>query len=129
MAHILLIEDDDGVRVMLRDTLVHYGHEVTEARNGREGLELYFQIKPDLLITDIVMPEKEGLELLMELRKRHQHAKVIAISGGGQKQRADYLQMARLMGAAQVLAKPFGNEALRAAVADVLAGGRTLTRR
>jgi CheY-like chemotaxis protein len=129
MAHILLIEDDDGVRGMLRDTLVHCGHEVTEARNGQEGLALYFQIKPDLLITDIVMPEKEGLELLIELRKRHPPAKVIAISGGGQRLGVDYLQIARLMGAAQVLAKPFASEALRAAVADVLAGGRTLTRR
>jgi CheY-like chemotaxis protein len=124
MAHILLVEDDDGVRAMLRDTLVHDGHEVTEARNGQEGLALYCQIKPDLLVTDIVMPEKEGLELLMELRKRDRHAKIIAISGGGQKQRADYLQMARLMGAAQVLAKPFASAALRAAVAEVLAGGR-----
>ena len=101
MARILLIDDDDTVRTMLRLTLVHFGHTVIEARDGKEGLELFQDANVDLLITDIVMPEKEGLEVLMELRKKHPPVKIIAISGG------DYLHMAKLMGAAKVLAKPF----------------------
>ena len=93
MARILLIDDDDSVRTMLRLTLVHFGHTVIEARDGKEGLELFQNTDVDLLITDIVMPEKEGLEVLMELRKRkHPPVKIIAISGG------DYLHMAKLMG-------------------------------
>jgi len=83
MAKILLIDDDDSVRTMLRLTLAHFGHTVNAARNGREGLELFDQIEVDLVITDIVMPEKEGLEVLMELRKRKTAVKTIAISGGG----------------------------------------------
>src|SRR6185295_3799520 len=100
MPRILLIDDDDSVRTMLRRTLAHFGHTVIEARNGKEGLELFHSSEVDLIVTDIVMPEKEGLEVLMELRKKQTAVKVIAISGG------DYLHMAKLMGAAKVLAKP-----------------------
>lgn len=117
MARILLIEDDDSVRTMLRLTLDHFGHTVIEARNGKEGLALFQHANIDLLITDIVMPEKEGLEVLMELRKRNPPVKIIAISGG------DYLQMAKLMGAAKVLAKPFSSDVLIAAIDDLLSGG------
>ena len=106
MARILLIDDDDSVRTMLRLTLAHFGHTVIEARNGKEGLERVQQANADLLITDIVMPEKEGLKVLMELRKRKPPVKIIAISGG------DYLHMAKLMGAAKVLAKPFSTNVL-----------------
>ncbi len=122
MARILLIDDDDAVRTVVRLTLEHFGHTVTGARNGREGLELFDQIKVDLLITDIVMPEKEGLELLMELRKKKTAVKIIAISGGGRQGGADYLRIAKLMGATQVLTKPFSNAALMAVINEVLPG-------
>jgi CheY-like chemotaxis protein len=114
MARILLIDDDDSVRTMLRLTLVHFGHTVIEARNGKEGLELFQHANADLLITDIVMPEKEGLEVLMELRKKHPPVTSIAISGG------DYLHMAKLMGAAKVLAKPFSTNLLIEAIDELL---------
>ena len=117
MARILLIDDDDTVRTMLRLTLVHFGHTVIEARDGKEGLELFQHANVDLLITDIVMPEKEGLEVLMELRKRHPPVKIIAISGG------DYLHMAKLMGAAKVLAKPFSTNVLIEAIDELLRDG------
>jgi len=117
MARILLIDDDDAVRTMLRLTLAHFGHTVIEARDGKEGLELFQHANVDLLITDIVMPEKEGLEVLMELRKRQPPVKIIAISGG------DYLHMAKLMGAAKVLAKPFSTDVLIAAVNELLPAG------
>ena len=117
MARILLIDDDDSVRSMLCLTLDHFGHTVIEARNGKEGLALFQHANADLLITDIVMPEKEGLEVLMELRKKNPPVKIIAISG------SDYLHMAKLMGAAKVLAKPFSNEVLIAAINDLLPDG------
>ena len=117
MARILLIDDDDAVRTMLGLTLAHFGHTVIEARNGKEGLELFQHANADLLITDIVMPEKEGLEVLMELRKKDPPVKIIAISGG------DYLHMAKLMGAAKVLAKPFSTDVLIAAIDELLPDG------
>jgi CheY-like chemotaxis protein len=117
MARILLIDDDDSVRTMLHLTLAHFGHTVIEARNGKEGLELFQHANADLLITDIMMPEKEGLEVLMELRKKHPPVKIIAISGG------DYLHMAKLMGAAKVLAKPFSTNVLIEAIDELLPGG------
>jgi DNA-binding response OmpR family regulator len=124
MARILLIEDDNEVRTMLRLTLIHFGHNVIEARNGKEGLELFKRANADLVITDIVMPEKEGLEVLIKLRaKQVPLVKIIAISGGGQQKAAEYLRLAKLMGAARVLAKPFSNEALLAAIDELLPGG------
>jgi CheY-like chemotaxis protein len=122
MARILLIDDDDPLRTMLALTLRHFGHTVTEARNGREGLDLFAQAGADLVITDIVMPEVEGIEVLRTLRTTRPPAKIIAMSGGGRGNAADYLRIARQLGATQVLAKPFTNETLKAAV-DAAVGG------
>lgn len=124
MARILLIDDDDAFRTMLRLTLVHFGHTVIEAGNGKEGLELFPRSQAELLITDIVMPEKEGLEVLMALRHLAPPVKTIAMSGGGLGNASDYLRVAKLMGAVQVLKKPFSNEALVAAVNAALAAGQ-----
>lgn len=124
MARILLIDDDHSVRTMLRLTLIHFGHTVIEARDGKEGLRLFPSANADLLITDIVMPEKEGLEVLMELRKVKPPVKIIAISGGGRTSGAtSYLHLAKLMGAAKVLEKPFANDVLIAAIDELLATG------
>jgi DNA-binding NarL/FixJ family response regulator len=83
----------------------------------QEGLELFQHAGADLLITEIVMPEKEGLEVLMELRKTRPPVKIIAISGG------DYLHMAKLMGASKLLAKSFSSDVLIAAIDELLPGG------
>jgi CheY-like chemotaxis protein len=83
MARILLIDDDEPVRTTLRLTLEHFGHTVIEARDGTEGLALFQHANADLVITDIVMPEKDGLEVLRELRRMHPSVKIIAISGPG----------------------------------------------
>ena len=120
MARILLIDDDDDVRTMLRQTLTHFGHTVIEARNGKEGLELFPHAEADLVITDIVMPEVEGIEVLMTLRNMEPPVKMIAMSGGGRVSAANYLHMAKQLGAAKVLAKPFSSEALMAAINEVL---------
>lgn len=120
MARILLIDDDDSVRTMLRKTLTHSGHTVIEARNGKEGLDIFRHANADLVITDIVMPEKEGIEVLMELRKKNPPVKIIAISGGGRGSAADNLRIAKFMGAAKVIAKPFSYDVLTAAINELL---------
>ncbi len=120
MAHILLIDDDTALRTMLRLTLIHFGHTVTEAGNGREGLARFTQPGIDLVITDIVMPDVEGLEVLMALRLKQPPVKIIAISGGGRGSATDYLRVATQMGAAKVLAKPFSNETLIRTINEVM---------
>ena len=120
MAQILLIDDDTPLRAIMREALAHFGHTVIEASNGSEGLELFKKSAVDLVITDIIMPEKEGLEVLMELRKQPNPVKVIAISGGGSTGKVEYLHIAKLMGASSVLSKPFSVFALIAAVNDLL---------
>jgi len=120
MARILLIDDDDTFRTMLEQTLTHFGHTVIEARNGKEGLRLFPQANADLVITDIVMPEKEGLEVLMQLRLKKPPVKIIAMSGGAKQGAMDYLRTAKQLGAAKVLAKPFSTEVLLAAINDLV---------
>lgn len=120
MAKILLIDDDNDVRTMLKLTLTHFGHTVVEASNGQEGVNLFRQEGGDLLITDIVMPEKDGLEVVMEIRRHLRSVKIIAISGGGRTSAAEYLHIAKLMGASKVIAKPFSSEVLMAAVNELL---------
>ena len=122
MARILLIDDDDLLREALRLTLVHFGHAVIAARNGREGLAQLAHAEVDLVITDIVMPDQDGLEVVRALQKRRPPVKIIAISGGARGSSVDYLPVARRFGAAKVLAKPFSNEALLSAIEAVLAG-------
>ena len=105
MATILIIDDEEIIRVLLRSALEVEGYEVTEAANGREGLELYRQRPTNLVITDIVMPELNGLDMLLELTREFLHAKVIAISGAGREQ--NVLDVAKLFGARQTFKKPF----------------------
>jgi len=95
------------------------GHSVVEACDGKVGMELFRQVNADLVITDMVMPEMEGFEVLAELRKRQPQIKIIAISGGGRQRAADNLRMASYLGA-KVLSKPFSNAALLAAVNELL---------
>ena len=105
MATILIIDDEEPIRALLRTALEAAGHEVTGAANGRIGLALYRHRPADLVITDIVMPELNGLDMLLELTREFIHAKVIAISGaGGEK---NVLDVAKLLGARQTFQKPF----------------------
>jgi CheY-like chemotaxis protein len=127
MARILLIDDDDPFRTMLSQTLEHFGHAVVQACNGEEGLRLLAQAHPDLVITDIVMPEKEGVEVLMELRESLPPMKIIVISGGGRGKDADYLGIAKLLGASAVLAKPFSTDALLDTIEQVLPSAAACT--
>ena len=114
MAAILVIDDEEIIRVLLRSALEAAGYEVTEAANGRQGLELYRQRPTDLVITDIVMPEMNGLDMLLALTREFLNAKVIAISGaGGEK---NVLNVANLLGARQTFQKPFSVPDLLGAV-------------
>ena len=127
MAAILIVDDDDSFRRMLRITLGRLGHSVTEARNGKEGLSALGHATPDLMILDLVMPEKEGFEVLKEIRSRIPPVKVLAISGGSRIGTADNLHMAKLMGAAKVLAKPFSDGVLLATINGLLESGTETT--
>jgi CheY-like chemotaxis protein len=122
MALILIIDDDVQVLALLRKVLEREGHEVIEAPNGRAGLELYFESQADLVITDIFMPEKEGVETILSLRKRRPNAKIIAISGGDRFVGADRpLNVARLLGAQRTFTKPVNLKELVEAVGELLA--------
>ena len=117
MKKILLIDDDSELREVLSQTLSQAGYEVTTASDGRQASALYRRNPPDIVITDIYMPNKDGLEALMELRHGFPDVKVIAVSGGVSKQ--NILQVATALGASCTLAKPFQPAELLAAVEKV----------
>lgn len=120
MALILVIDDEDGIRALLRDILEKEGHKVLEAPNGILGVGLFHQNRPDLVITDILMPEKEGTQTILELRKIDPNVKIIAISGGEIASRFDVLGTAKIFGASRVLPKPFHAKDMREAVKELL---------
>ncbi len=121
MAKILIIDDDDLFRDMLASALEREGHVVRQATNGIQGLKMFRAEQADLVITDIVMPEKEGLDTIRDLRRDFPAARIIAMSGGMVNDSRLYLQMAEKFGARAVLAKPFAIEELYQTVAAVLA--------
>jgi CheY-like chemotaxis protein len=117
MAHILLIDDDEQFRTMLVQMLRQDNHQVTVACDGEEGLRLAGQVTPDLIITDILMPNKDGIETIMDLNRDGRKIPIIAISGGRRILSADFnLQSASMIGAKVTLAKPFDRAALRLAI-------------
>lgn len=107
MADILIIDDDDVFRDVLASALEQSGHHVRQATNGVEGLQMFHATPAELVITDIVMPEKEGLDTIRDLRRDFPKARIIAMSGGLAHDPKLYLHMAEKFGATAVLAKPF----------------------
>ena len=107
MAKLLIVEDDDEVRDVLKTLLREEGHEVFEASDGNEAMEQFRQTPADLVILDIVLPDKEGLETIIYLKRTHPNVKIMAMSGGGRTSPQDYLDMAKRLGAVEVIAKPF----------------------
>ncbi|HSR66976.1 MAG TPA: response regulator [Acidobacteriota bacterium] len=120
MARILLIDDEDMTRAMLRQALEMKGHEVHEASNGDEALRVHRKTPCPLVITDILMPEKEGLETIVELRRDHPDLKIIAMSGGGSAGNLNFLETAGKLGAQATLQKPFELAALFKTVDSLL---------
>ena len=121
MANILLVEDEEQLRSMLKIVLESAGHTVQEAGDGKEALESYIRNPADLMVTDIVMPNKEGIETILEFRRNHPGLRIIAMSGGGRNSAQDYLKLAKSFGADYVLSKPFSNQAILDVVKTVLA--------
>ena len=120
MSKILVIDDDPSILTMLKKMLEKAGYEVDTANNGSEGLEKIEECPPDLLITDIVMPEKEGLELIFYLRKKNPGLKIIAISGGGRFNYDGYLTSAKHLGANLIFQKPLVHKELIQAVTNLV---------
>ena len=112
MARVLLIDDEELVRLALRKILEIHEHEVVEAENGNDALNWHKSEPFDIIITDIIMPGKEGIETIMELKQEHPELPVIAISGGGPDRHVTYLETAKFFGADHILTKPFSSEAL-----------------
>ncbi len=120
MASILLVEDNDQLRTLLKLLLTSSGYEVWEAPNGTQVSAMYQQQHFDLVITDLVMPDTEGLSVIMELRRLDKNVRIIAMSGGGQGSAESYLSMAQKLGAHLTLSKPFGNQEFLDAVSSAL---------
>jgi CheY-like chemotaxis protein len=121
MARILVIDDATFLRTVLRRFLESAGHEVVEAEDGEQGVDLFRLERPALVISDVIMPRKDGLATLRDLRELDPAAKVITISGGARTGDQDCLEAARRQGANATLAKPFGREVVVALVDQVLA--------
>ena len=119
MHSILVIDDIDAVRTLLRLTLEGAGYDVQEAANGVEGIRAFQKTPADLVITDIFMPDCDGLDVIRRLRRLHPRLKILAISGGSGTM--DYLREATSLGATRVLYKPFVLPTLIRTVGDLLA--------
>lgn len=124
MPRILVIDDEQYILLMLKKMLERAGFDVDIAINGEEGLRYYHKYPADLIITDIVMPEKEGLETIRELKSHNPDVKIIAISGGGRVDSKEYLESARLFGAKQIFSKPFKQAELLKAVQGMLSDAK-----
>jgi len=122
VATILVIEDDPGVRRVLLCTLELAGHAVRAVDNGRDGLRSVRESVPDVVVTDIVMPDSDGLEVIRVLKSDFPGVHIIAISGGGMICRTTYLEIARLLGATITLQKPVLPSDLVFAVAELIDG-------
>jgi CheY-like chemotaxis protein len=118
VARILLIDDEPSVRRTIHQMLERAGHDVVEAGDGIEGLRLSRSARPELVITDLLMPGKEGIETIRDLRRETPALPILVISGNAEA--ALYLEIATLLGARASLAKPFRSAELLAAVDGLL---------
>ena len=121
MARILVIDDDEEHRTLVRAVLVRSGHEVEQAADGEEGVRLFEEHRPDLVITDINMPGLDGHAVISALRSTRANVPIIAISGGGAVAKDELLLKAASLGAGEVIMKPFEPPQLVGAVGRALA--------
>jgi DNA-binding response OmpR family regulator len=126
VARILVIDDNALVRRQIVDILISAGHETFEADHGDKGLYLCRDRDPKVVITALVMPNKDGLEIITELRREAYRGPIIAISGGDASRRALYLRLAKMMGADESLAEPFSASELVETIDRLLGGGEQL---
>jgi CheY-like chemotaxis protein len=120
MARVLVIDDDTATRRVLKLLLERAGYEVTDAPDGEVGVRSYRAQPADLVLTDILMPEKEGLELIREIKQDFPEAKIVAMSGGGRTGNMDFLVLAEQLGADRVLSKPIDRQELLQTIGALL---------
>jgi len=120
VATILVVDDEEGLRSVARKALEGAGHTVLEAGDGRVAMAILESTVPDLVITDLLMPEQEGLQTIREIRRRRIATSVLAVSGGGRTARMDFLDIAKDIGADRTLAKPFRVRELLTTVEEML---------
>jgi len=124
---ILLIDDDDLLRDAIGDLLESEGYDVTTAEDGNQGLESFQAVRPEIVITDIMMPDRDGIETIIALSQENPQPRIIAISGGGgQLDSLSYLKMAERLGADRVLEKPFRAKVLLEAISTLLKSEKTV---
>ena len=116
MAKILLVEDDEAVRDMLTQMLTRAKHVVAGAVDGEDALKVLREFKPDIMVTDIIMPKKSGTELIEEVKRNLPDLEIIAISGGGRSDPIGYLDLSEELGASVSFAKPVDNQALMVSI-------------
>ena len=120
MARILIIDDEAMIRNLLVKILEREGYETVTASGGKDGLKIHRENPADLIITDLVIPEMNGIETIMELCRNFQNVKIIAVSGGGKIDPETYLQIAKTMGTIKTIAKPFDRKELLKTVQELL---------
>jgi len=120
MARILIIDDESQIRSMLRLMLERVGYEVDEAPDGLEGIRQYREDPADLIITDLIMPNKDGIGMIIDLKKEFPKVKIIAMSGGGVNRPEGYLDGAKKLGATRTLTKPIDRDEMLKAVKETL---------
>jgi CheY-like chemotaxis protein len=120
MASILVIDDEAEVRYAIKAVLEDQGHSVAEAETGTAGLARLENASYDLVICDIIMPDKEGIETIVEIRESLPKQKIVAMSGGGRIKKEDYLAVAAAVGATHTISKPFDAETLTEMVTAIL---------
>ena len=122
MADILIIDDDIQLSAMLKQLLERNGYSVITAPDGNKGINLYHSVGARLIITDLIMPVKEGIETIAELIKESKDIKIIAMSGGGRLKPDSYLNLAETFGAVRTFTKPIDRNELLKAVSELLSG-------
>ena len=120
MARILIIDDETQIRSMLRLMLERVGYEIAEAPDGVEGIRQYRENPADLIITDLIMPNKDGIGMIIDLKKEFPKVKIIAMSGGGVNRPEGYLDGAKKLGATRTLTKPIDRDEMLKAVKETL---------
>ncbi len=120
MKKILVVDDDDLIRDLIYEILEPQGYQILLAENGNRALEILDKEEIDLIITDIIMPDKEGIETILDIKKRLPHAKIIAMSGGGQLEANSYLSMAKRLGVNATISKPFNPVKLLNVIQEIL---------
>jgi CheY-like chemotaxis protein len=120
LAKLLVVDDDEAVRLMLKKMLVMDSHDVTTAENGIHALNCLRKHLPDVVILDIIMPEKEGFETIVEIRRDYPDLKIVAISGGGSIGATNYLKLAKTLGAHLTIEKPIHMKELLAAIRQLV---------